>query len=98
MNVQQRFYVYNTKWFKCSFTIENQQSPINFNQEPLKDIRYWTTESYESDCFNDFVFYFLKSSILKRVIHNQASGSAWYFKCFLNLAVKILNGEAELIK
>ena len=97
-NVKQRFYVSNTKWFKCSFKIENQQSPINSNHESLKDIRYWTTESYESVYFNDFVFYSLKSSILKRVIHNQASGSAWYFNRFLNLAVKISNGEAELIK
>ena len=45
LNVKQRFYVSNTKWFKCSFTIESQQSPINSNHELLKDIRYWTTES-----------------------------------------------------
>ena len=40
LNVKQRFHVTNSKWFKCSFTIENQQSPINSNHEPLKDIRY----------------------------------------------------------
>ena len=45
-----------------------------------------------------YVLYSLKSSILKRVIQPQASGSAWYFNRFLNLAVKILDGEAELIK
>ena len=40
----------------------------------------------------------MRSSILKRVIQPQASGSAWYFNRFLNLTVKILDGEAELIK
>ena len=98
LNVKQRSYVTKSKWFKCSFTTENQQSPINSNHEPLKDIKYLTTESYESVYFNDFVFYSLKSSILKCVTHLQASGSAWYFNRFLNLAVKILDGESELIK
>ena len=98
LNVKQRFHVTHSKWFKCSFTIENQQLPINSNLEPLKDIRYWTTESYESVYFNDYVLYSLRSCILKRVIQPQASGSAWYFNRFLNLAVKILDGEAELIK
>ena len=82
LNVKQRFHVTNRKWFKCSFTIENQQLPINSNHKPLKDNRYWTTESNESVYFNEFVFYSLKSSILKRVIHLQASGSAWYFNRF----------------
>ena len=40
LNVKQRFHVTNSKWFKCPFTIENQQSPINSNHEPLKDIRH----------------------------------------------------------
>ena len=31
------------------------------------------------------------SDILKRVIVNQMSGSSWYFKRFLNLALKILD-------
>ena len=45
-----------------------------------------------------FCLYSLRSIILKRVIQPQASDSAWYFNRFLNLAVKILDGEAELIK
>ena len=98
LDVKQRFYVTQSKWFKCSFTIENQRLPINSNLEPLNDIRYWTTESYESVYFNDYVLYSLRSSILKRVIQLQASGSAWYFNRFFNSAVKILDGGAELIK
>ena len=98
LNVEQRFHVTHSKWFKCSFTIENQELPTNSNFEPLKDIRYWTTESYDSVYFNEYVLHFLRSSILKRVIQPQASGSAWYFNLFLNLAVKILDGEAERIK
>ena len=97
LDVKQRFYVTQSKWFKCSFTIENQRLPINSNLEPLNDIRYWTTESYESVYFNDYVLYSLRSSILKRVIQPQASDSTWFFNRFLNLAVKILDGEAELI-
>ena len=80
------------------FVYENQQLPINSNLEPLKDIRYWTTESCESVYFNDYVLYSLRSSILKRVIQLQASGSAWYFNRFFNSAVKILDGGAELLK
>ena len=41
--------------------------------------------------FNDFILYSLRSDILKRVIVNQMSGSSWYFKRFLNLALKVLD-------
>ena len=57
LNVKQRFHVTRNKWFKCLFTIENQQLPITSNLEALKDIRYWTIESYESVYFNDYVLY-----------------------------------------
>ena len=57
---------------------------------------YWTTETYDSIYFNDFIFYSLKSDILKRVIVNQMSGSSWYFKRFLHLALKILDAEVEI--
>ena len=53
--------------------------------------RNWTTETYDSIYFNDFVLNSLRSDILKRVIVNQMSGNSWYFKSFLNLALKALD-------
>ena len=85
-NVQNRFRVTNKKWFKCSFTIENTQNSIRTNLIPLTNTRYWTTETF-------FILHSLRSDILKRVIVNQMSGSSWYFKQFLSLAVKILDTE-----
>ena len=38
----------------------------------------------------------MKHNILKRVINNNTSGSSWYFKRFVYLAVKILDGEVEM--
>ena len=85
-NVQNRFRVTNKKWFKCSFTIENTQNSIRTNLIPLTNTRYWTTETF-------FILHSLRSDILKRVLVNQMSGSSWYFKRFLSLAVKILDTD-----
>ena len=94
-NVQNRFHVANKKWFKCSFTIENTQNLIRNDLTPLTNTRYWTAETYDGTYFNDFILHSLRSDILKRVIANQMSGSSWYFKRFLSLAVKILDSEIE---
>ena len=64
--------------------------------QPLLNTRYWATETYDSIYFNAFIFHSLKIDILKRVIVNQMSGSSWYFKRFLNLAVKILDAEIKI--
>ena len=66
--------------------------------QPLVNTRYWTTETYDSVYFNDFILQSLKFDILKRVINNQMSGSLWYFKRFLSLAIKILDSEAKISK
>ena len=90
-NVKYRFKATNKKWFKCSFTIQNTQNASSPNVQALTNTRYWTTETYDSIYFNDFIFYSLKADILKRVIVNQMSGSSWYSKRFLNLALKVLD-------
>ena len=90
-NVKYRFQVTNKKWFKCSFTIENTQKSIRPDLQALMNTRYWTTETYDSIYFNDFILHSLRSDIVKRVIVNQMSGSSWYFKRFLNLALKVLD-------
>ena len=95
-NVKQRFQASTKKWFRCSFIIENTQNSIRPDLQPLLNTRYWTTETYDSIYFNDFIFHALKQDILKRAIKNKMSGSSWYFKRFVYLAVKILDGEVEI--
>ena len=95
-NVKYRFYATSKKWFKCSFIIESTQNPIRPDLQPLLNTPYWTTETYDSVYFNEFIFHALKHDILKRVINNNISGSSWYFKRFVYLAVKILDGEVEI--
>ena len=86
----------NKKWFKCSFTIENTQNSIRTHLIPLTNKRYWTTETYNSIYFNDFILHSLRSDILKRVIANQMSDSSWYFKRFLSLVLKTLDTEIDI--
>ena len=96
-NVKYRFKSTNKKWFKCSFNIENTQNSIRPDLQPLLNTRYWTTETYDSIYFNDFIFYTLRQDILKRVITNTMSGSFWYSKSFVYVAVTILDGEVEIL-
>ena len=95
-NIQHKFESNQKNWFKCSFYIENKQNSLTTNLEPLLDTRYWTTETYDGKYFNDFILFGLKQEILKRVIVNNISGSAWYFKRFLYLAVKVLDSQVEI--
>ena len=82
-----------SKTFKCSFTIQNQQkSPIP-NAPPSFYSRYWSTSPYDSVFFNDFIFFSLKSEILNRVIQNGLSGSSWFFNKFASLSLKVLGGQ-----
>ena len=95
-NIKYRFHATTKKRFKCSFIIENTQNSIRNDLQPLLNTRYWTTETYDSIYFSDFIFYSLKNDILKRVLVNQLSGSSWYFKRFLNLMVKILDADIKI--
>ena len=96
-NVKYRFQSTSKKWFKCSFIIENIQNSIHPDLQPLLNNRYWTTQTYDSTYFNDFIFFGLRQDILNRVIINTMPGSAWHFKRFIFLAVKILDGEVEAV-
>ena len=66
--------------------------------EPLLNTRYWTTKTYNSTYFNDFIFFSLRQDILKRVIINNMLGSAWHFKRFVYLALKVLDAEVEIFR
>ena len=95
-NVKYRFKSTSKKWFKCSFNIENIQNSIHPDLQTLLNTRYWTTQTYDSTYFNNFIFFGLRQDILNRVIINTMPGSAWHFKRFISLAVKILDGEVEV--
>ena len=60
--------------------------------------RYWSTEPIQTKSFNDFVLFKTRESILKRVINNRLSGSAWNFNKFNYLNIKILNVKTELMR
>ena len=95
-NVEYKFESNKENWCKCSFYIENKQNPVTTNLEPLLDTQYWTTETYDGTYSNGFILFGLKQDILKRVIVNNISGSAWCFKRFLYLAVKVLDSQVEI--
>ena len=58
------------------------QAPLTDDEEPLTNSRYWSTEPIQTKSFNDFVFFSLRESVLKRVINNELTGSLWFFKRF----------------
>ena len=95
-NVKYKFKPNEKNLFKCSFYIGNKENSVMPNLQPLIDTRYWTTETYDGKYFNDFIFSGLRQDILKRVIVDNVSGSAWYFKRFIYLAVKVLDLKFEI--
>ena len=94
-NVRYRFKTGSKKWFKCSFVIENIQKSLYPGLQPIINSRYWSTATYDSIYFNDFIFFGLKQDILSRVIINSMSGSSLHFKRFISLAIKILDDATE---
>ena len=80
----------NDVLIRMGFSIENVQQALDNYSEPLVQTRYWSTEPIQSKSFNDFVSFKSRESILKRVINNGLSGSAWNFNKFNYLNVKIL--------
>ena len=89
----------NNVLIRAGFSIENIQQVLNNNySDPLVQTSYWSTEPYETKSFNDFVSFKIREGILRRVISNNLSGSAWHFNRFNYLNVKIVNVPLELIK
>ena len=90
----------NDVLIRAGFSIENIQQPLDNYSEPLLQTRYWSTEPLQSKSFNDFIEFKIRESILKRVINNKLSGSAWNFNKFNYLNIKILNATtaAELVR
>ena len=84
---------------RAGFSIENVQQVLsNDYSEPLVQTKYWSTEPFQSKSFNDFLFIKIRESILRRVINNNLSGSAWHFNKFNYVNIKIVNESTGLIR
>ena len=88
----------NKVLIRAGFSIENVQEALDNYSEPLKSTRYWSTEPLQANFLNDFILFKIRESILKRVINNKLSGSAWNFNKFNYLNVKILNTSYQLMR
>ena len=88
----------NDVLLRAGFSIENVQQALDNYSEPLFVTKYWTTDPIQTKSFNDFVLFKIREGILKRVINNKLSGSAWNFNKFNYINVKILNVSNALIK
>ena len=88
----------NDVLIRAGFSIENIQQALSDYSEPLVQTRYWSTEPLLTKSFNDFISFKLRESILKRVVNNRLSGSAWNFNKFNYLNVKIVDASTALRK
>ena len=88
----------NDVLIRAGFSIENIQQALSDYLEPLVQTRYWSTEPLLTKSFNDFISFKLRESILKRVVNNRLSGSAWNFNKFNYLNVKIVDASTALRK
>ena len=61
LNIKNRVGRFDNDFFvKCGFSLENiQPSPFE-NDHPIKNSRYWSTESHQTILFNDFVYFNLR--------------------------------------
>ena len=89
---------HNDILIRAGFSIENIQQALDNYSEPLTQTRYWSTEPIQTKSFNDFVYFKTRESILKRVINNRLSGSAWNFHKFNYLNVKVLKTSNQLMR
>ena len=55
-NARYRFKAGSKKWFKCSFVIKNIQKSLYRGLQPIINSSYWSTATYDSIYFNDFIF------------------------------------------
>ena len=98
-NVKNRIQRSNVEFFiRSGFSLENVQSALDEYNEPLKNSRYWTTDPTQTKSFNDFVYFTIRESILKRVINNGLTGSSWHFNRFLYINIKIIQVNDQLIR
>ena len=59
-NVRSKFKSSGPGLIKCEFIIENIQQSVYKNSRPIRNTRYWSTDTYRANYFNDYVFHSLK--------------------------------------
>ena len=97
-NVKTKFQIENDYVvIKGSCVIENIQHSILDNISPITDTRYWSTETYTVNYFNQFVYYNLAEDYSKRVINNGLTGSLWVFNRFINLTLTVMKNQKLII-
>ena len=80
------------------FSIENFQPSLDNYNETLKNTKYWSTEPIETKSFNEFVYFNIRESILKRIIKNGLSGSSWRFNRFVYINIKTFSVDESILK
>ena len=95
-NVRSKIEINNTVVLKGSFVIENIQRAAD-NSILLTDTRYWSTDVYTVNYFNQFVYYNLAEDYGKRVILNGLTGSSWTFNRFINLNLTLIKNSTVLL-
>ena len=83
---------------RSGFSLENIQSAVDDFNEPLKNSRYWTTDPIQTKSFNDYAYFTISESILKRVINNGLTGSSWHFNRFLYINIKTIKVNDQLMR
>ena len=83
---------------RSGFSLENIQPVLDQYNEPLKNSRYWTTDPIQTKSFNEFVYFNIRESILKRVINNGLTDSSWHFNRFLYVNIKTFQMGDNILK
>ena len=83
---------------RCGYSLENVQPVLDSYSDALKNTRYWSTDPIETKSFNDFVYFNIRESILKRVINNGLTGSSWCFNRFVYINVKTFTVNENMLK
>ena len=83
---------------RCGFSLENFQLILDNYNEPLKNTRYWSTDPIETKSINDFVYFNVRESVLKRVINNGLTGSSWRFNRFVYINIKTFSVNENILK
>ena len=61
-NVKTRIQRYDTDFLvRCGFSLDNIQPLIGDYDQPLKVLRYWSTDPIQTKSFNNFVFFILEN-------------------------------------
>ena len=76
---------------KCTFSKQHFQPASTENMAELTASRLWSTDVYEFQFFNRYLYVTLKQGIKKRLILNALSGRSWKFRQFnfVNLKAQI---------